>query len=267
VLVNLLGNAIKFTASGEICLSLRRVQDGPDDLLRFGVRDSGIGIAPERQAEVFEAFTQADNSITRRFGGTGLGLTISNRLVQLMGAHSGRRCRLGLESELGRGSEFFFSLPMQTPVATETAAETAVAQPEKLRPLSILLAEDNAINQKLAVTLLAREGHRVSVVEDGLAAVQAWAREPFDLILMDMQMPGLSGIEATQLIRAEEAGLVHEGPRVPIVALTANAFAEDRQACLDAGMNGYVSKPIRRDALLAAIAEAVAGPDDMEQKH
>jgi CheY-like chemotaxis protein len=249
------------------------VQDGPDDLLRFGVRDSGIGIAPERQAQVFEAFTQADNSITRRFGGTGLGLTISNRLVQLMGAHSGRhsgKCsRLGLESELGHGSEFFFSLPLQEPVVPEKAAAAteAAAQPEKARPLSILLAEDNAINQKLAVTLLGREGHRVSVVEDGLAAVQAWARESFDLILMDMQMPGLSGIEATQLIRAEEAGLGHEGQRVPIVALTANAFAEDRQACLDAGMNGYVSKPIRRDALLAAIAEAVAGPDDMEQKH
>ena len=263
VLVNLLGNAIKFTASGEICLSLRRVQDGPDDLLRFGVRDSGIGIAPERQAEVFEAFTQADNSITRRFGGTGLGLTISNRLVQLMGAHSGKCSRLGLESELGRGSEFFFSLPLQEPVVPEKAAAAteAAAQPEKARPLFILLAEDNAINQKLAVTLLGREGHRVSVVEDGLAAVQAWARESFDLILMDMQMPGLSGIEATQLIRAEEAGLGQEAQRVPIVALTANAFAEDRQACLDAGMNGYVSKPIRRDALLAAIAEATVGLD------
>jgi signal transduction histidine kinase/ActR/RegA family two-component response regulator len=250
VLVNLLGNAIKFTASGEIRLSLRRIENS----LRIGVRDSGIGIAPERQVEVFQAFTQADNSITRRFGGTGLGLTISNRLVQLMGGHMGRESTLGLNSEPGRGSEFFFTLPLLEPAASAATPEASPqAAAEATRPLNILLAEDNPINQKLAVTLLGRAGHRVSVAEDGDAALLALARESFDLILMDMQMPGLSGLEATRQIRANAGNAV----RVPIVALTANAFAEDRDACMAAGMDGFVSKPIRREELFAAIAEAL----------
>jgi PAS domain S-box-containing protein len=257
VLVNLLGNAIKFTARGEICLSLRRETDPSGDALRIGVSDSGIGIAPERQAEVFKAFTQADNSITRRFGGTGLGLTISNRLVQLMGGHMGSASQLRLDSELGRGSEFFFTLPLLEPTASaatpEVSPDTAA---ETTRPLHILLAEDNPINQKLAVTLLGRAGHRVSVAEDGDAALRALAQESFDLILMDMQMPGLSGLEATRQIRAN-AGANLDTPRVPIVALTANAFAEDRDACMAAGMDGFVSKPIRREELFAAIAAAL----------
>ncbi len=251
VLVNLLGNAIKFTASGEIALSLRRSGDKSGELLRIGVRDSGIGIAPQRQAEVFEAFTQADNSITRRFGGTGLGLTISNRLVQLMGG------RMGLDSELGRGSEFFFSLPLREAAKVDAvgigAPETTAIATQA--PLHILLAEDNPINRKLAVTLLGRAGHRITVAEDGAAAVQALAQDAFDLILMDLQMPGLSGLEATRQIRAGESG--NGSSRVPIVALTANAFAEDRAACLDAGMDGFVSKPIRREELFAAIAAAL----------
>jgi signal transduction histidine kinase/ActR/RegA family two-component response regulator len=259
VLVNLLGNAIKFTASGEVRFSLRRAADPAGDALRIGVRDSGIGIAPERQADVFQAFTQADNSITRRFGGTGLGLTISNRLVQLMsghmGGHMGRESRLELDSELGRGSEFFFTLPLLEPVANPAqAAAEANAEAAPTRPLNILLAEDNPINQKLAVTLLGRAGHRVSVAEDGDAALRALACESFDLILMDMQMPGLSGIEATLQIRTNANP---HARRVPIVALTANAFAEDREACLAAGMDGFVSKPIRREELFAAIAAAL----------
>jgi CheY-like chemotaxis protein len=247
VLVNLLGNAIKFTAIGEIKLSLRRIVEKSNDLLRISVRDSGIGIPPERQAEVFEAFTQADNSITRRFGGTGLGLTISNRLVQLMGGS------MGLESQFGHGSEFFFTLPLQESVAATVATPMAVAEPETSEPLNILLAEDNPINQKLAVTLLGRVGHRITVAEDGAAALRALSEDVFDLILMDMQMPGLSGLEATRQIRINEG----DGPHVPIVALTANAFAEDREACLAAGMDGFVSKPIRREDLFDAIASAL----------
>ncbi len=253
VLVNLLGNAIKFTASGEIALSLRRggekSGEASGELLRIGVRDSGIGIAPQRQTEVFEAFTQADNSITRRFGGTGLGLTISNRLVQLMGG------RMGLDSELGHGSEFFFSLPLREAAKIDQAGASEKSAIATQAPLHILLAEDNPINRKLAVTLLGRAGHRITVAEDGAAAVQALSLDAFDLILMDLQMPGLSGLEATRRIRAGESG--DGSARVPIVALTANAFAEDRAACLEAGMDGFVSKPIRREELFAAIAEAL----------
>ncbi|OYY95247.1 MAG: hypothetical protein B7Y41_01690 [Hydrogenophilales bacterium 28-61-23] len=251
VLVNLIGNAIKFTHTGSISLEIQRLGQG----VRFAVRDTGIGIAAANQANVFQAFTQADGSITRRFGGTGLGLSISFKLVGLMGG------LMGLNSELGHGSEFFFMLPIEEPRANPHAQPSTISPqsaPEPKRSLSILLAEDNAINQKLAVSLLGREGHRVSVAEDGAAAVQALAQERFDLILMDMQMPGLSGLEATRQIRANEGG----GAHIPIIALTANAFAADRAACLDAGMDGYVSKPIRREELLAAIAEALAKPAD-----
>ncbi len=241
VLINLIGNAIKFTHNGGVSLSVERVGQG----VRFAVRDTGIGIARESQATVFQAFTQADGSITRRFGGTGLGLSISFRLVGLMGG------LMGLQSEPGQGSEFYFLLPLEEPRQTPSnPAPAAVA--ERSRPLSILLAEDNPINQKLAVTLLAREGHRVTVADDGEAALQAISQHDFDLVLMDMQMPVLSGLEATARIRADETA--RHSRRVPIVALTANAFDEDRDACLAAGMDSYVSKPIRRDALFAAIA-------------
>ena len=242
VLVNLLGNAIKFTEHGGVALDIQRVGQG----VRFAVRDSGIGIAKEHQSTVFQAFTQADGSITRRFGGTGLGLSISFRLVGLMGGV------MGLNSELGQGSEFYFLLPIEEPRQPIGSKPDQAAQPAAPGvPLSILLAEDNPINQKLAVTLLARDGHHVTVAEDGEAALQALAGGRFDLILMDMQMPGLSGVEATRRIRADEAVV---GGRIPIVALTANAYAEDRELCLAAGMDGFVSKPIRREELLAAIA-------------
>ncbi len=250
VLINLLGNAIKFTHTGGITLEIKRVGQG----VRFGVRDTGIGIAKDNQATVFQAFTQADGSITRRFGGTGLGLSISYRLVGLMGG------LIGLQSELGQGSEFYFILPIEEPRQGQVAQVAATEKALPLaRQLNILLAEDNPINQKLAVTLLAREGHRVSVVDDGEAAVIAVAQGHFDLVLMDMQMPGISGLEATRQIRADEAA--RQEPRMPIMALTANAYDEDRDACLAAGMDAFISKPIRRDTLIAAIAAIVPAPD------
>jgi len=248
VLINLIGNAIKFTQTGSVSLRIQRVGQG----VRFAVKDTGIGIAKENQSTVFQAFTQADGSITRRFGGTGLGLSISFRLVGLMGG------LMGLQSELGHGSEFFFMLPIEEPRKNPVVAQPEMVQKIMLnRPLSILLAEDNLINQKLAVTLLTREGHHVVVAEDGEAALQALAQARFDLILMDMQMPGLSGLEATRQIRANESAEANRGQRIPIVALTANAYAEDRDACLAAGMDGFISKPIRRDDLFAAIAAAL----------
>ncbi len=250
VLINLLGNAIKFTHTGGVTLEIKRVGQG----VRFAVRDTGIGIAKEGQTTVFQAFTQADGSITRRFGGTGLGLSISYRLVGLMGG------LIGLQSELGHGSEFYFMLPIEEPRQNQIAqvAPIELALP-LVRQLSILLAEDNPINQKLAVTLLAREGHRVSVVDDGEAAVRAVAQGHFDLVLMDMQMPGMSGLEATRQIRADEAARLE--PRIPIMALTANAYDEDRDACLAAGMDAFISKPIRRDTLIATIATIVSASD------
>ncbi|MDD5389341.1 MAG: response regulator [Gallionellaceae bacterium] len=243
VLLNLLGNAIKFTPRGAIILEARR--DG--DQARIAVRDTGIGIPLDKQPAVFEAFTQADGSITRRFGGTGLGLTISSRLVQLMGG------RMGLNSEPGAGSEFHFSLPLVTaPLAAATPA--AVSAITRRAPLDILLAEDNPINQRLAIALLSREGHRVTLAENGLETLARLAQARFDLVLMDMQMPDLDGLETTRRIRAQEAG---EGRRLPIIALTANAYAEDRDRCLAAGMDDFVSKPIRREELLAAIQAAM----------
>jgi two-component system sensor histidine kinase/response regulator len=244
VLTNLLGNAFKFTTRGRIQLAVRRLGYG----IRFAVRDTGIGIAKDKQAHVFEAFTQADGSITRRFGGTGLGLSISNRLVRLMGG------LMGMESEAGAGSEFYFLLPICEPRTDERdAGQAEPGDDAERRALRILLAEDNLINQKLAVTLLSREGHRVDVVGDGMAALEAVSATPFDVVLMDMQMPVLDGVGATRAIRAREAA----GTRVPIVALTANAYEEDRDICLAAGMDGFISKPFKRDELMKAIDQAL----------
>ncbi len=244
VLVNLLGNAVKFTTTGEIRLTVRRLGFG----MRFAVRDTGIGIPREKQAHVFESFTQADGSITRRFGGTGLGLSISNQLVRLMGGI------MGVESEPGQGSEFHFLLPIcePKPAAKPEGAGAIVVTPERRR-LHILLAEDNPINQKLAVSLLSREGHQVDVVGDGEAALAATDAGRYDLVLMDMQMPVLDGVAATRAIRAREPAGVH----LPIVALTANAYEDDRDACLDAGMDGFISKPFKRAELMAAIDHAL----------
>ena len=251
VLTNLLSNALKFTHAGEIRLEVRRVHGPMGDSVRYTVHDTGIGIPTDRQAQVFEAFTQADGSITRRYGGTGLGLTISNHLAQLMGGH------MGLESEVGRGSEFFIALPLQLEdgeAGSEAPGEVRSSQAASTRALNVLLAEDNPINQKIASLMLERAGHRVRVADDGEAALAALADERFDLILMDMQMPGMGGLEATRLIRSIEK---QDAKSLPIIALTANAYAEDRERCLAAGMNGFVTKPIRRDELFAAIAEAM----------
>jgi PAS domain S-box-containing protein len=242
VLVNLISNALKFTPQGSITLEARQ----EDNQVRFAVTDTGIGIPPEKQTAVFEAFTQADGSITKRFGGTGLGLTISNHLVKLMGGS------LGLHSTPNQGSSFFFSLPVPQ---GNNCPQTVLPMPESPRPrrnLHILLAEDNPINQKLTCALLERAGHQVTVAADGHAALAALAGGNFDLVLMDMQMPGMDGLESTRHMRA----LAPPAGQVPIVALTANAFPEDQARCLAAGMNGFVAKPIRRDSLFAAIEDA-----------
>ena len=269
ILTNLLGNAVKFTPHGEVELRVAlesRDESSGTTCLRFSVRDTGIGIAPEKCALIFEAFTQADTSTTRHFGGTGLGLTISRRLVELMGG------RLWVISEVDKGSTFQFTVRVTDANQTSAAATAvpvclpAVPLPmvddhvtnrriseSTLRnrgPLRILLAEDNPINQKLAFRLLEKRGYRVVAVPDGDGAVELLDRQEFDLVLMDVQMPKMDGYEATRAIRTREAG---SGRRIPIIAMTAHAMQGDRERCLLAGMDDYVTKPIQASALYAAI--------------
>jgi CheY-like chemotaxis protein len=235
VLTNLLDNAIKFTAAGSVTL----VAEAQEDELHFLVQDTGIGIAPERLAAIFDPFTQADASMTRRYGGTGLGTTISKQLVDLMGG------RIWAESTPGEGTRFHVLLPL-------VAAQFAPQQPRPrtalvLPPLRILVADDVPQNLELLTLLLTRRGHTVTSVADGEAAAGLAARDEFDLILMDMQMPKLDGLEATRAIRAaaERAGR----RRVPIVAMTASVLDAHRRASTEAGMDGFASKPVEWFAL------------------
>ena len=256
VLINLVGNAIKFTEHGEVFVSVESALLSEGGVaLHFVVRDTGVGIAEDKQLDVFGAFSQADSSITRRFGGTGLGLAISHKLVLMMGG------RVWLESELGKGSVFHFTLRVGLGRAHAGATGDAAEAPFALAPqqaLHLLLAEDNLINQRLAVALLEKRGHHVVVAVNGQEALDLSAREAFDLVLMDMQMPVMDGIEATQRIRQRER---ENGSRpLPIVAMTANAMQGDRDRCLAAGMDGYVSKPVKPEELFAEI-QAVLGAD------
>ena len=247
VLLNLLGNAIKFTERGSVTVCVERRAGGPGSAceLIFRVRDTGIGIPKEKWAGIFDAFSQADGSITRRFGGTGLGLAICRRLVEMWGGE------IWVTSELGSGSEFSFTARVEiaeVPVAPAAQPAKTVELPRGLR---ILLAEDNPVNQKLAVRLLEQRGCIVSVANNGLEALKMWREGDYDQVLMDMMMPEMDGLEATRQIRNEEAEL---GGHVPIVAMTANAMDGDRQRCLDSGMDGYVAKPIRVADLVAELA-------------
>ena len=250
ILANLVGNAVKFTANGEVAVHVESIRTGVEGLwLHFAVRDTGIGIGVEQQQHIFEAFAQADLSMRRRFGGTGLGLTISDGLVRMMGG------RVWVESEPGQGSTFHFIARFDAAALAAPADAPVVAPPAELRSLDILLAEDNAVNQKLAIRLLERRGHRVTLATDGLQAVAAARSGRFDVILMDVQMPHMDGMEATATIRdAERAHGVH----VPIVAMTAHAMKGDAERCLEAGMDGYVAKPIDARQLFATIDTVTA---------
>jgi CheY-like chemotaxis protein len=220
--------------------------DGARVTLHFSVVDTGIGISEDKQVAIFQAFTQADGSTTRLYGGTGLGLTISWQLVSLMGG------QIQVESTPGRGSAFYFSITVplaSAPIAIKPAPKPAV-QVVEARPLRVLVAEDNVVNRRLAEHLLRQRGHQPLMVVNGREAVDALARTSFDLVLMDLQMPEMDGFEATAAIRAQERGT---GARIPIVALTAHAMEGDRQRCLDADMDGYVSKPIDATELFSVI--------------
>jgi hypothetical protein len=247
VLSNFLSNAIKFTEAGGVTLT---VASKPGHRLRFGVKDTGIGIDPADREQLFSPFTQADGTITRRFGGTGLGLAICRGLVELMGGD------IGVESQIGEGSEFY--LEAEFPLASEVAVprppempEAAIGHPD--RTIHVLLAEDNPVNQKLAGTLLAKLGCSFVLVEDGLKAVDVATQGIFDLVLMDCMMPDMDGYEATRRIRQREEAWTL--PRVPIVALTANATREDVDKCLAAGMDDFLSKPYTSRSLKEKIAK------------
>jgi len=249
VLVNLLSNALKFTAQGEIVV---RVQCGAESKrqLLFSVRDTGIGIPGDKQQKIFEDFTQVDRSTTRRYGGTGLGLAISSQLVHMMDG------RIWVESEEGAGSTFFFSIDFEPATLSEDEVSTAPkSETDSAVPfvsLHILLAEDNRFNQVLACELLEKRGHTVSVANNGGEVLEALEEITCDLILMDVQMPIMDGFETTAAIRAREE---ESGGHVPIIGLTAHAMKGDRERCLEAGMDGYVPKPIQPDELFAVISE------------
>jgi len=287
IIINLVGNAIKFTPRGEVGLEVALESRSSDQArLHFTVRDTGIGIAPEKQKIIFEAFSQADGSTTRTFGGTGLGLTISLRLVNMMAG------RMWVESELGKGSRFHFTVQVGTvketvtsgpaePVrlaglpapVTEAKSSAPASKPRAeqatgtksegygvqdgfearrsevrdARPsLHILLAEDNLVNQMLASRLLEKQGHTVVVAGNGRKVLEALEKQRFDLVFMDVSMPEMDGFEAVAAIRAEEATT---GSHIPVIAMTAHAMKGDRERCLAAGMDAYISKPIQPNEL------------------
>ncbi len=247
ILVNLVGNAIKFTTAGSVRVI---VTARPENQLRVEVRDTGIGVPPHQMEAIFEAFTQADGSHTRQFGGTGLGLAITRRLVDLMGG------RLWAQSQPGRGSSFFFELPATRAQPIQPSPPLpAIAVPDMLR---VLVAEDNPINQKVICSMLRRQGWDVTLAHNGEESFRYFQEAAFDIILMDVQMPEVDGLESTLRIRQAER---NRGPgRVPILALTAHAAQSQHDQCMAAGMDGVITKPVNRAALLTQIAAALSHP-------
>jgi PAS domain S-box-containing protein len=259
VLSNLIDNAIKFTERGEVAVKIEKDSQSEEDTsLHFSVADTGIGIPREKQQLIFEAFAQGDNSTTRKYGGTGLGLSISLRLVRLMSG------KIWVESEANRGSVFHFTarFGLQKQPAMRTYLQDSGSHSswpasggpgrEGRQELRILLVEDNSINQIIAQRLVRKRGHKVVVANNGRDALAALEKDQFDLILMDVQMPEMSGVEVTTLIRKKEKEK-NAGEHIPIIATTASAMKEDRERCLAAGMDAYISKPIEREVLFEAI--------------
>jgi CheY-like chemotaxis protein/HPt (histidine-containing phosphotransfer) domain-containing protein len=246
VLLNLINNAIKFTQSGGLTLSLDALPGAGEGehRIRFRVTDTGIGIPKDRMHRLFQRFSQVDGSVSREFGGTGLGLAISKRLVELMGGD------IGVESEHLQGASFWFWVPLARPQERPERADALLAAPEGRGSARILLVEDLEINQELARAVLESAGHRVDVAADGAEAVMAVQARPYDLVLMDIQMPGMDGMTATRHIRAAD----HPSSAIPIVAMTANVLPQQIEAFLDAGMNDHVGKPFKRPDLLEKVA-------------
>ncbi len=260
ILLNLVGNAIKFTDAGEVFVTVERDGEASSEaiLTHFVVTDTGIGIPSDKQRVIFDSFVQADGSMTRRYGGTGLGLAICSQLVQLMGG------RIWVDSQVGRGSSFHFTAcfaAIQAPAGEQKPAEKTLRKAE--RSLHVLLAEDNEVNQQLASELLQTRGHSVRIAQNGVEVLAALAVERFDAILMDVQMPQMDGFQATAIIREKEKAT---GGHIPIVAITGYAMKGDRQRCFDAGMDAYLSKPIRSQELFE-IVEHCASVNSLQKTY
>ncbi|HEY9096217.1 MAG TPA: ATP-binding protein [Hydrogenophaga sp.] len=260
VLANLLSNAIKFTPKGGRVGVRARVMTNEhrQRLLQLQVQDTGVGIAKNHQATIFDAFTQADASTARRYGGSGLGLAICAKLTALMGG------KIALESELGQGSTFTVTLPLAVSTVINDAPQSAPTELDEMSNardrfagLKVLVAEDHPVNELLINQLLRRLGCEVRNARDGIQAVAQWTKEPVDLVLMDVQMPGNNGLEATRQIREQELRLGRR--HTPIVAVTANAMKGDREACLAAGVDGYISKPVSPHALIRTMEDVLSG--------
>jgi CheY-like chemotaxis protein len=253
MLFNLIGNAVKFTLDGGVEVRLTATGGGPQKRLRVEIEDTGIGIAQEAQATLFQRFQQADSSTTRRVGGAGLGLVITRRLAELMDG------QVGLRSQEGQGSTFWFEIA--APLAEPDIAPAPEAPVEGwLNGMRILIVEDNATNRLIASRMLESLGAAVETANDGAEGVEVAGRDAFDLILMDVQMPVMDGVAATRAIRQLPA----PAGEVPIVAMTANVFSHQQQGYIEAGMTGSVSKPLSPARLLAEISR-IAGSDDAQQ--
>jgi len=258
ILINLGSNAVKFSDKGEIMIraSLER-EDELNATIRFSVSDTGIGIPANRQDSLFSPFTQVDGSTTRKYGGTGLGLAISRQLAELMGG------RIGLESKEGVGSTFWFTAVFEKQPAGSGSTDEGEGDIERCaavptisengkRKIRILVVEDNPVNQKVAQAMLRKMGLRADVVADGQEAVNALQMIPYDLVLMDCQMPGMDGFEATRCIRNEASGVINPG--IPIIAMTASTMQSDRDMCIQAGMSDFIAKPVLKRELAEMLA-------------
>ncbi len=245
ILVNLIGNAFKFTEKGRIDVTVEQLKcDDRHSVVQFSVSDTGIGVPEDKLDNLFERFRQVDNSTTRKYGGTGLGLAIVKNLVTMMGGS------IGLESQLGEGSRFSFTIPFEISGNGSLEDKSGSGADDKDRNISVLLIEDNKVNQMLITKLLEKRKIKTAVTGNGKEALKILDKEVFDLILMDIQMPEMDGYETTEAIRKKEAVT---GKHVPIIALTANATEKDRSICLEAGMDDYLTKPIRTDKLFECL--------------
>ena len=260
VLLNLLGNAVKFTKKGEVVTSVRRLEETDDHILvEVSVSDTGVGISEENLTTIFAAFTQADGTTTRKYGGTGLGLTISQRLIRLMGS------AITVESREGTGTTFRFKIRLEKGEALQLPdlagpEATHLVPPVEVRGLKLLLAEDDTANQRLAILVLEKMGHTVDLAMDGVQALEMGKENKYDIILMDIQMPEMGGVEAT--VKLRQAGV-----KTPIVAMTASVMQDHRESFLDSGMDDYVAKPIRREVLREVLKRHAVPMPSSETPH